>query len=67
MIDFEKYHLIIKDLKAKKLTFYCVHIGYIICLIGILIFKEIKFKEKRYKIILSFVFALIGIVFLLLS
>lgn len=36
-------------------------------LIGILIFKEIKFKEKRYKIILSFVFALIGIVFLLLS
>lgn len=37
MIDLEKYHLLIKDKKAQKLTFYCLHIGYAICLIGILI------------------------------
>lgn len=37
MLDLEKYHLLIKDLKAQKLTFYCLHIGYVICLIGILI------------------------------
>lgn len=37
MIDLDKYHLLIKDKKAQKLTFYCLHIGYVISLIGILI------------------------------